>query len=155
MQLTAGRVTRCSTVMAVAAAVLSGCSAADGLMPHIALPAEDAPTTADHPAAARPLPTSSDDGSPADSLVITEQQQAFLDALAAGGLTPSDELLALRIGSYVCQARAAHQPPQAVWDFIEPLVSSDVRDGMIVPPSDADVHAATYNYIRIATKRLC
>ncbi len=101
----------------------------------------------------------------ATSLIVTGQQRAYLDALAAAGIRPSDELLALSIGSYVCQARAAKQSDQAVWDFVLPLVRSDVRhDGpssMTPPaagpdsPSTAVVSAATADYIRIATERLC
>ena len=37
---------------------------------------------------------------------------------ARPGVTPSSDLSALSIGSYVCQARAARQADQAVWDFV-------------------------------------
>ena len=72
-------------------------------------------------------------------------------------MQPSSELLALSIGSYVCQAHAAGQSPQAVWDFVHPLVSTDVHDAHMssMPPTAADIDAATGNYIRIATERLC
>ena len=58
----------------------------------------------------------------------------------------------------MCQARAAKQTDQAVWDFVLPLVRSDVRDGRTVSsmaPSAGDVNSATADYIRIATERLC
>ena len=90
-------------------------------------------------------------------MIVTGQQRAYLDALAAAGIRPSDDLLALSIGSYVCQARAAKQSDQAVWDFVLPLVRSDVRHGgpSSMTPSAAEVNAATADYIRIATERLC
>ena len=72
-------------------------------------------------------------------MTVTAQQRAYLDALAAAGVTPSSDLLALSIGSYVCQARAARQNDQAVWDFVVPLVRSDVRtagsDTAMAPPA--------------------
>ena len=59
---------------------------------------------------------------------MTAQQREYLDALKAAGVKPSSDLVALTIGSYVCQARAAKQNDQAVWDFVLPLVRSDVRN---------------------------
>jgi len=53
------------------------------------------------------------------------------------GVKPSNELFALTIGSYVCQALAANQSDQAVWDFVVPMVRGDVRDaqtGESTPP---------------------
>ena len=75
-------------------------------------------------------------------------------------MTPSSDLSALSIGSYVCQAHAAKQDEQAVWDFVAPLVRNDVSDdesdGAIAEsPSADDLHSATADYIRIATERLC
>ena len=88
---------------------------------------------------------------------MTAQQRGYLDALTSAGVKPSSNLIALSIGSYVCQARAAKQNDQAVWDFVLPLVRSDVRDGRLssMAPSAADVNSATADYIRIATERLC
>jgi hypothetical protein len=96
------------------------------------------------------------DGRP-DALIVTPQQRAYLDALKAAGVTPSSDLLALSIGSYVCQARAAKQSDQAVWDFVLPLVRSDVRDNQLssMAPATGAVNSATADYIRIATERLC
>jgi hypothetical protein len=90
-------------------------------------------------------------------LVVTGQQRGYLDALQAAGVHPSSDLMALSIGSYVCQARAARQSSQAVWDFVYPLVSSDVHNSHVssTVPTSADIDAATENYIRIATGRLC
>ena len=100
-----------------------------------------------------------------NALIVTGQQRAYLDALKAAGVKPSSDLLALSIGSYVCQARAAKQSDQGVWDFVVPLVRSDVRNAHMssmaptVPGSDsppaAEVNSATADYIRIATERLC
>jgi hypothetical protein len=75
----------------------------------------------------------------------------------AAGVKPSSDLHALRIGSYVCQARAAKQSDHAVWDFVMPLVRTDIRNDSLNPmaPSAAEVHATTADYIRIATERLC
>ncbi|MFY1621207.1 hypothetical protein [Micromonospora sp. WMMD736] len=61
-----------------------------------------------------------------DELTVTARQREYLDALRAAGLQPSSDLLALTIGSYVCQAHAAEQSEQAVWSFVAPLVRSDV-----------------------------
>ena len=44
-----------------------------------------------------------------NAMIVTEQQRAYLDALKTVGVKPSSDLLALSIGSYVCQARAAKQ----------------------------------------------
>ena len=61
-------------------------------------------------------------------LVVTPAQRGFLDALTAAGVHPSSELEALSIGAHVCQAHAAGQSDQAVWDYIAPMVRSDVSD---------------------------
>jgi hypothetical protein len=96
-------------------------------------------------------------GGPSEALRVTRQQRGYLDALGAAGVPSSSELRSLSIGSSVCQARAAKQSDQAVWDFILPLVRSDVRATR--RPSErttaADVDTATADYIRIATERLC
>lgn len=142
------------------AALLTGCSATDGLMTSVELPAGAAAQQADpgDAAAASALPSLPGASSvPPAKLVVTGQERAYLDALAAGGVHPSSDLLALSIGSYVCQARAAGQSPQAVWDFVYPLVHGDVRNAHLnsTAPTQADVNAATDKYIRIATERLC
>lgn len=102
-----------------------------------------------------PVPTDNDLQS--TKFTVTPTQRGFLDALAAAGVRASSELEALSIGSHVCQAHAAGQSDQAVWDYIAPMVRSDVADA--APPSDAtpdpQVNKATAAYIRIATQRLC
>ncbi len=136
--------------VALAATVLSGCAATDGLMSRVALPNDRTSTSAPAPddPDVTPLPASPGSAGTASSkLVVTGQQRAYLDALGAAGVHPSSDLMALSIGSYVCQARAAGQSPQAVWDFVHPLVAGDMHN--------SDVDAATQNYIRIATERLC
>lgn len=93
-----------------------------------------------------------------DHLRVSEHQRAYLDALAAAGVRPSSELMALSVGTYVCQARAAGQSDQAVWDFVLPMVRGDVHDTH--PESrmstlTVQVNDITGDYIRIATERLC
>lgn len=91
-----------------------------------------------------------------NALVVTDRQRGYLDALSAAGVQPSSDLLALSIGSYVCQARAAKHDDQEVWDSVYPLVRSDVTDRLSsMAPSPPHVHALTSHYIRIATERLC
>jgi len=92
------------------------------------------------------------------ALDVTPAQRGYLDALTAAGVHPSSELRALSIGSYVCQARAAGQTDQAVWDYIAPMVRSDVSEAHSSSPetaSDIQVSAVTADYIRAATQRLC
>jgi hypothetical protein len=57
----------------------------------------------------------------------------------------------------VCQARAAKQSEQAVWDVVAPLVRGVVRTARMssAAPSTAEVNSATADYIRIATDKLC
>ncbi len=105
------------------------------------------------------LPGPAQPGPQSNALVVTPKQRAYLDALRAAGVKPSSDLTALSIGSYVCQARAARQTDQAVWDFVAPLVRNDVTDtpdgvGAMAPPA-GEVHSATSDYIRIATDELC
>jgi hypothetical protein len=90
---------------------------------------------------------------------VTPAQRSFLDALTAAGVHPSSELEALSIGSHICQAHAAGQSDQAVWDYIAPMVRSDVSDSGSSAPAhtapEPQVTEATADYIRIATQRLC
>jgi hypothetical protein len=91
------------------------------------------------------------------ALVVTAKQRGYLDALAGTSVRPSSEMVALTIGSYVCQARAAHQTDQAVWDFVLPMVRADVRaSGLSAAASPTgEVNSVTADYIRIATDKLC
>lgn len=104
-------------------------------------------------------PSQSD--SQSNALVVTPRQRAYLDALDVAGVTPSSDLTALSIGSYVCHAHAAGQTDQAVWDFVAPLVRNDLtdpdnHDGVkAMLPSASRLSSATAVYIRIATERLC
>lgn len=96
------------------------------------------------------------DGS-ATAMHVTPEQRGYLDALDDAGVHTSNELVALSIGSYVCQAHAAEQSDQAVWDFVLPMVRDDVHDslpGDEAPPA-GQVDTVTADYIRIATERLC
>lgn len=134
--------------------MVTGCSG-DDVMASMGLPTSETATAHGEASAAPPGP--GQPGSQSNALVVTDRQRGYLDALAGAGVKPSSNLAALSIGSYVCQARAAKQNDQAVWDFVLPLVRSDVRDGRLssMAPSAADVHSATADYIRIATERLC
>ncbi|MDT5070765.1 MAG: hypothetical protein QOH82_85 [Mycobacterium sp.] len=141
--------------MACAALMVSGCGMGDDVMATIGMrPSEttargtSAQTFAEPPAA---VPGEKPE------MVVTPAQQSFLDALTEAGVKPSSELSALSIGSYVCQARAAKQSDQAVWDFVLPMVRGDVRDSYpesVAPPA-GQVNSATADYIRIATDTLC
>ncbi|HEX9496988.1 MAG TPA: DUF732 domain-containing protein, partial [Mycobacterium sp.] len=152
-----------SLLVASSAALLTGCSVADDMMATVGMPASETAPAHGQTGAQSPGPPQPDGDSNAP--IVTGQQRAYLDALKAAGVKPSSDLLALSIGSYVCQARAAKQSDQGVWDFVVPLVRSDVRNahmssmappaaGSDSPPA-AEVNSATADYIRIATERLC
>jgi len=113
--------------------------------------------TATAPGQAGPLTAGPVQPNGSNQLIVTAQQRAYLDALKAAGVKPSSDLIALSIGSYVCQARAAKRSEQGVWDFVMPLVRSDVRSTRLSSkaPSADDVNSATADYIRIATDKLC
>jgi Protein of unknown function (DUF732) len=132
-------------MVASSAALLTGCSVADDVRATVGLPVSE---SASAPAAP---------GGDSNAMVVTEQQRAYLDALNTAGIKPSSDLMALRIGSYVCQARAAKQTDQAVWDVVVPLVRGDVRTAHMssMAPSSDEVNSATADYIRIATDKLC
>jgi Protein of unknown function (DUF732) len=132
-------------MVASSAALLTGCSVVDDVRATVGLPVSEA---AQAPAAPNP---------DSNAMVVTGQQRAYLDALNTAGIKPSSDLMALRIGSYVCQARAAKQSDQAVWDVVVPLVRGDVRTAHMssMAPSSDEVNSATADYIRIATDKLC
>ncbi|OMC32218.1 hypothetical protein A5740_13320 [Mycobacterium sp. GA-1841] len=138
-------------VVAVSAAsLLTGCDVDGDVMAPLVLP------TSQVGGGAQPQAVSAQQGR-VGHVAVTSQQHIYLDELKAAGITPSSELLALSIGSYVCQARAAKQGEQAVRDFVLPLVRSDVRDAHSgrAAPSPAEIDAAATDYIRIATEHLC
>jgi hypothetical protein len=136
-----------------AAAVLTACSG-DDVMATIGMPTTEAAPAHGTSSAALPGPPPASSGS--NALLVTDRQRGYLDALAAAGVKPSSDLLALSIGSYVCQAHAAKHDDQEVWDYVYPLVRSDVTDRLSsMTPSAPDVNATTSDYVRIATERLC
>jgi hypothetical protein len=127
-------------------------------MTSVALPADPGSSPGARGATTSALPGQPESPQePPVQLVVSGRQRLYLDALAAGGVEPSSDLLALRIGSYICQARAAGQTDQAVWDYVYPLVNNDVHHAHIdaMEPTANDVNVATHSYIRIATDRLC
>ena len=134
--------------------LLIGCSSGEDLVTTAAAPA-GLPAGTDH---SQGIPLSPDNDMQSAKVDVTPAQRAFLDALTAVGVHPSSELQALSIGSSVCQAHAAGQSDQAVWDYIAPMVRSDVADDNPLSPhtvSDLQLNAVTADYIRIATQRLC
>jgi hypothetical protein len=141
--------------VACATLLVGGCGMSDGVIATMGMPtSETAPAASGAPSVAQP-PGDVDGASGA--VHATPRQRAYLDALTRAGVQPSSELLALSIGSYVCQARAANQSDQAVWDFVLPMVRGDVRDSHVssqAPPA-GQVNSVTADYIRIATERLC
>ena len=143
-------------LIVAAAAALSACSGKD-VIATIGMPTTESAPAHGTSNAAPPGPPSA--GGQSNALVVTDRQRGYLDALAAAGVQPSSDLLALSIGSYVCQARAAKHGDREVWDSVYPLVRSDVEDAAdrvsSMAPSAPDLDAVTSDYIRIATERLC
>lgn len=138
-----------SLLIASATALLTGCSR------HDVMAAMGMPTSEAAPAPGETEPAGPPATGHSNTLVLTDRQQGYLDALAAAGVARSSDLPALRIGSYVCQARAAKHDDQQVWDSVYPLVRGDVRDHISGTAPTVDIDAATADYIRIATERLC
>lgn len=139
-------------VVAVSAAsLLTACNAGGDIMAPLALPTSQ--INGAQPQAVSAQPQQGRTG----QLAITSQQQTYLDELKAAGIAPSSQLLALSIGSYVCQFRAARKNDQAVRDFVLPLVRSDVQAARTGSdsPTPGEVDAAATDYIRIATEHLC
>ncbi len=137
--------------MACAALVATGCSMSKDVIAGMGLStSESAPLGSGLQSISQP-PASE------PALVVSPKQRGYLDALASSGVRPSSELVALSIGSYVCQARAANQTDQAVWDFVLPMVRGDVRDSQLssAAPPAGEVNSVTADYIRIATDKLC
>ena len=147
-------------VAAAVAVLLSGCANAGDITAKIApTPRLGASPDADGPQSAMAAPLEPDAG----AVAATPQQRGYLDALTAAGVHRSTDLRALSIGSYVCQGHAAGQSPQAVWDFVFPLVRGDIDDLAAAPaeypsaprPPLMSASDATAQYIRLATERLC
>jgi hypothetical protein len=135
-----------------AAVLASGCALGNEVVAGIGMPTAD-PASADSGIESIAQPPSG----AAPALQITARQRGYLDALTGSGVHPSSDLVALSIGSYVCQARAAHQTDQDVWDFVLPMVRADVRDTGVssAAPRTGEVNSVTADYIRIATEKLC
>lgn len=141
---------------AAAAALLTGCAAGREVTTSVASPSgADALARSDLAGsmAAGPGATAM------PGVATTAHQRSYLDGLAAAGVQRSSDLMALSIGSYVCQARAAGQSDQAVWEFVAPLVRGDIDDAATAAPNPRpmviSVDEATAQYIRIATEQLC
>lgn len=149
------------TLLMLSVAVLvAACAMTDSVL------SGDATSTAQPPPAALPerhgdrgsdLPGPPQGAGQPGALTVTPQQRRYLDALTVAGVRASSDLRALSIGSTVCQARAAKQSDQAMWEFVLPLVRSDVRATRpnSLRTTVTEIHAATADYIRIATERLC
>jgi hypothetical protein len=144
-------------VIAVVALLLSACAGTGDITARVAPTAQPGSSTdSDDPGGAMAAPNSSGPS----NVAVSPRQRGYLDALAAAGVRPSTDLMALSIGSYVCQGRAAGQSDQAVWDFVFPLVRNDVIDaqdgaGADTPRPAMSAQDSTVQYIRIATERLC
>lgn len=153
-------------VMAPAAWLLAGCGSGGDLISTVALPSQQTTGYAD----GSDLPMAAEAGRLSGTPELTAAQQEFLGELAAAGIHASNELRALSIGAYVCQARAAGQSDQTVWDSVAPMVRSDViatpaaaaQSAIPQTPGAAaamtpamDDNSVVSNVIRIATGRLC
>ena len=141
-------------LLAASVAGLAGCAAGDEVVSNVSAEVEPTPS---HGQSGAALPGPPPPGMQSNALVVTPRQRAYLDSLRSAGVQPSSDLSALSIGSYVCQAKAAKQPEQAVWDFVAPLVRNDVSETATGAgaPSTTQLHQQTADYIRIATDRLC
>jgi len=139
-----------------AAWLLSGCSSGADLVSSVALPSEQQATRFSADAGGVDMGTMESGPQPV-SVDLTDAQRGYLEALTAAGIHPSSQLRALSIGSSICQARAAGQTEQAVWDYVAPMVRSDVADAHVSAPQLAPMPAdvATAEYVRIATEKLC
>ncbi len=141
--------------------LLSGCGSSGDLISSVALPSEQAidyaDVYADDYAEGAEIGAPPTDNRESGTLALTPAQRDFLDALVAAGIHTSNELGALSIGSYVCQARAAGHNDQAVWDSVAPKVRSDIAATHAASPQTAavDADAAVGLYIRSATDLLC
>ncbi len=150
-----------SLLLVSSAAWLTGCSPSDQAVMRLGSEMDATPV---HGRSGGEATGPAQSGTQSNALVVTPRQRAYLDGLDASGLTPSSELSALSIGSYVCHAYAAKHNDQAVRDFVTPLVrddlvDSDNHDGVngvkAAVPSEVQLRSATAIYIRVATERLC
>lgn len=141
-------------LMTPVALLLSGCGSGGDLISSVALPSRQTAGYAEGVEVAAPPAGERQSG----TMTTTPAQQEYLDALRAAGVRTSNELRALSIGFYVCQARAAGHSEQAVWDSVAPKVRSDIAaTGAAAQqaPAAVDADAAIGLYIRSATQLLC
>jgi len=140
--------------MAPAAWLLAGCSSGGGdIISSVALPSQQSAQAAE----ADGLDVAASADRLAGKPSLTPGQRTYLDGLLAAGVHPSNDLRALSIGAYVCQARAAGQSDQAVWDAVAPMVRSDLADSTAATPAASylNVDDAIGQYIGVAQRRLC
>lgn len=142
--------------MAPAVWLLAGCSSAGGdLISTVALPSEQ---SARADGDTFDVVASPDADGMSGQPDLTGSQRDYLDALRAAGVQPSNDLRALSIGAYVCQARAAGQSDQAVWESVAPMVRSDIADsqgGQAPEVAYLEVDTTISQYIGVATQKLC
>lgn len=140
-----------------AAWLLTGCGSGADLVSNVALPSQQAAQQTPGFSDGVDVAGAPDTLSKTAPLALTPAQRGYLDALAAEGVRPANELRALSIGSYVCQARAAGQSEQAVRDYVAPMVRSDVADSKVstTAPGGVPADIAISAYIRVASQRLC
>lgn len=144
---------------ASAACLLAGCGSGGDLISTVALPSQQTAAFA----AGVDLPVSPGADRQSSSPDLTPAQRDYLMALDSVGIHSSNDLRALSIGAYVCQARAAGQSDQTVWDSIAPMVRSDVIEASagaqrsLSPQTAAvaNVDALVGDVIQIATRELC
>lgn len=139
--------------VAPAAWLLAGCGSGGDLISTVALPSQE--TTGYAEDADLPF---SPEGRQSGKPDLNPAQVDYLSALASAGIHSSNDLRALSIGSYVCQARAAGQSDQTVWDSVAPMVRSNVIDvsaGAPRSPAVTNVDTIVGNFIQIATQKLC
>lgn len=140
--------------MAPAAWLLAGCSSGAGdIISSVALPSQQSAQAAE----ADGLDMSASADRLASKPSLTPGQRTYLDGLLAAGVHPSNDLRALSIGAYVCQARAAGQSDQAVRDAVAPMVRSDLADSTAATPAAGylNVEDTIGQYIGVAQQRLC
>lgn len=137
-----------------ATCLLAGCGAGGDLISTVALPSQQTTGYAE----GVDLPVSPDSGRQSGEPDLTPSQREYLGALAAAGVHPASDLRALSIGAYVCQAQAAGQSDQTVWDSVAPMVRSEVINASTESPRPStvtNVDEVVGTVIQIATQRLC
>jgi len=140
--------------LAPTAWLLAACGSGGDLISTVALPSQQ--STGYTEGVDLPLPP--DAGRQSGKPELTPAQRDYLGALTNAGIHSSNDLRALSIGAYVCQARAAGQSDQTVWDSVAPMVRGDITDASASTPQTpavANIDTAVANFIHIATQKLC